>query len=279
MVVAAVAALGARTPGAAEAVVPTVAAAGHLEVPCRHGHRRSIAAVRWCAAAAPSGATSASRADSPGRAASWAARDFTVRTTRSVRDSVSASDCGRVIRCHIRITRTTGTATATRIPIRLIHTRTATRRRRTVARRRRPAIPASRIRRRPHRRILATARRARIIRRSSPEPSVGVQQGGQSVAPGGVSFEITPDTAAVFVDGTYVGTAGTFGPKSQPLGLVPGRHTIEIRGIGLSRRCDSMRTSRRARSRRTKARCSATKRSTVASTISRSSSSESPDAK
>jgi hypothetical protein len=47
-----------------------------------------------------------------------------------------------------------------------------------------------------------------------------------------VSFEITPDTAAVFVDGTYVGTAGTFGPKSQPLGLIPGRHTIEIRGSG-----------------------------------------------
>jgi len=67
-------------------------------------------------------------------------------------------------------------------------------------------------------------------------PSVGVQQGtgdaGDQQAPGGVSFQITPDTAAVFVDGTYVGTAGTFGPKAQPLGLIPGRHHIEIRASG-----------------------------------------------
>jgi hypothetical protein len=63
-------------------------------------------------------------------------------------------------------------------------------------------------------------------------PSVGLQRGGQQSAPGGVSFEITPDTAAVFVDGTYVGTAGTFGPTSQPLGLISGRHHIEIRASG-----------------------------------------------
>ena len=62
-------------------------------------------------------------------------------------------------------------------------------------------------------------------------PSVGVQQGNQA-APGGVSFEITPDNAAVFVDGTYVGTAADFGPNSQPLGLVSGRHHIEIRASG-----------------------------------------------
>jgi hypothetical protein len=61
--------------------------------------------------------------------------------------------------------------------------------------------------------------------------SVGVQPGQQS-APGGVSFEITPDTAAVFVDGTYVGTAANFGPTSQPLGLISGRHHIEIRASG-----------------------------------------------
>src|SRR6185312_9803201 len=63
-------------------------------------------------------------------------------------------------------------------------------------------------------------------------PSVGVQQGDQESAPGGVSFEITPSTAAVFVDGTYVGTAGTFGPSSQPLGLIAGQHHIEIRAAG-----------------------------------------------
>jgi hypothetical protein len=66
-----------------------------------------------------------------------------------------------------------------------------------------------------------------------PAPSVGgVQRGGQQPAPGGVSFEITPDTAAVFVDGTYVGTAGNFSPTSQPLGLISGRHHIEIRASG-----------------------------------------------
>jgi hypothetical protein len=63
-------------------------------------------------------------------------------------------------------------------------------------------------------------------------PSVDLQRGGQQSAPGGVSFEITPDTAAVFVDGTYVGPAGTFGPTSKPLGLISGRHHIEIRASG-----------------------------------------------
>jgi hypothetical protein len=72
----------------------------------------------------------------------------------------------------------------------------------------------------------------------SPSGSVGVQQGGpqgqqgQQGASGGVSFEITPSEAAVFVDGTYVGTAANFGPTSQPLGLAPGRHHIEIRASG-----------------------------------------------
>jgi hypothetical protein len=67
---------------------------------------------------------------------------------------------------------------------------------------------------------------------SAQQPSsVGGERGGQS-APGGVSFEITPDSAAVFVDGTYVGTAGTFGPTMQPLGLITGRHHIEIRASG-----------------------------------------------
>jgi len=64
-----------------------------------------------------------------------------------------------------------------------------------------------------------------------PGPSVGVQPGNQA-APGGVSFEITPDTAAVFVDGTYVGTAADFSPTTSPLGLIPGRHHVEIRASG-----------------------------------------------
>jgi hypothetical protein len=63
-------------------------------------------------------------------------------------------------------------------------------------------------------------------------PSVGVQRGGQQSASGGVSFEITPDAAAVFVDGSYVGRAATFGPTSEPLGLTPGRHHIELQAPG-----------------------------------------------
>ena len=47
-----------------------------------------------------------------------------------------------------------------------------------------------------------------------------------------VSFEITPSTAEVFVDGQYMGTVGQFTPTSQPLGLTPGRHHVEIRAPG-----------------------------------------------
>jgi hypothetical protein len=62
--------------------------------------------------------------------------------------------------------------------------------------------------------------------------SVGVQPGQDPRNMGGVSFEITPTTAQVFVDGSYVGTAGEFGATTQPLGLTPGRHQIEIRAPG-----------------------------------------------
>jgi hypothetical protein len=61
--------------------------------------------------------------------------------------------------------------------------------------------------------------------------AVGAQP-GQQAASGGVSFEIAPGTAAVSVDGTYVGTVADFGPTSQPLGLMPGRHRIEVRESG-----------------------------------------------
>ena len=36
----------------------------------------------------------------------------------------------------------------------------------------------------------------------------------------------------MFVDGTYVGTVGSFSPNAQPLGLTPGRHHIEVRAQG-----------------------------------------------
>jgi hypothetical protein len=65
----------------------------------------------------------------------------------------------------------------------------------------------------------------------APNPSGGVQPGEQPTT-GGVSFEITPSDAAVLVDGTYVGTVADFGARSQPLGLVAGRHHIEVRASG-----------------------------------------------
>ena len=62
-----------------------------------------------------------------------------------------------------------------------------------------------------------------------PAGSVGVEQGQNS---GGVSFEIMPNTAGVYVDGTYVGTVAEFSPTTMPLTLTPGRHHIELRVAG-----------------------------------------------
>jgi hypothetical protein len=59
---------------------------------------------------------------------------------------------------------------------------------------------------------------------------VGVQPGqGES---GGVSFETTPATAAVYIDGQYAGTVADFSPTTQPLSLSPGRHRVEVRAPG-----------------------------------------------
>jgi PEGA domain-containing protein len=68
-------------------------------------------------------------------------------------------------------------------------------------------------------------------------PSGYPQVGPVTVQPGttsgaGVSFEITPVDADVYVDGTYVGRVASFGPLSQPLPVAPGRHLIEIRREG-----------------------------------------------
>jgi hypothetical protein len=62
--------------------------------------------------------------------------------------------------------------------------------------------------------------------------SVGVQPRQVEAEIGGMSFEITPTTAQVFVDGSLVGTVGEFTPTTRPLGLTPGRHRIEIRAPG-----------------------------------------------
>jgi hypothetical protein len=60
--------------------------------------------------------------------------------------------------------------------------------------------------------------------------SVGVQPGAASE--GGLSFDLTPTSAEVFVDGNYVGVVATFSPSSQPLTLAAGRHHIELRAQG-----------------------------------------------
>ena len=65
---------------------------------------------------------------------------------------------------------------------------------------------------------------------NQPQASVGVQQPEQTAS--GVSFEITPATAQIFVDGALVGTASMFDPSSQPLPLTPGRHHVEVRAPG-----------------------------------------------
>lgn len=63
-------------------------------------------------------------------------------------------------------------------------------------------------------------------------PGIGTPRNAERSASGGISFEITPDSADVFVDGTYMGTAGAFGATSEPLALNAGRHHVEVRAPG-----------------------------------------------
>jgi hypothetical protein len=62
--------------------------------------------------------------------------------------------------------------------------------------------------------------------------SVDVEPGAAAANSGGLSLEIDPPTASVFVDGRYMGTGADFGPNLQPLGLTSGRHRVEIRAEG-----------------------------------------------
>lgn len=62
--------------------------------------------------------------------------------------------------------------------------------------------------------------------------------GSVAVAPGygaygGVSFDVSPSDAGIWVDGEYVGIAADFPPNAAPLTLVPGRHRIELQAEGL----------------------------------------------
>jgi hypothetical protein len=49
---------------------------------------------------------------------------------------------------------------------------------------------------------------------------------------GGFSFDVSPNTAQVFIDGQYMGTVGEFTPQSQPLGVQPGTRRVELRADG-----------------------------------------------
>jgi hypothetical protein len=66
-----------------------------------------------------------------------------------------------------------------------------------------------------------------------PYPAAPV--GSVNVVPttsGGLSFDIMPLNAEVFVDGKRMGTVADFSPTNPPLALTPGRHSIEIRASG-----------------------------------------------
>jgi hypothetical protein len=49
---------------------------------------------------------------------------------------------------------------------------------------------------------------------------------------GGISFEVDPYDAAIYIDGEYAGVVGDFGPNAQPLTLRSGRHRVEIQANG-----------------------------------------------
>jgi PEGA domain len=72
---------------------------------------------------------------------------------------------------------------------------------------------------------------------SASSPAYPQSGNGVSVQPGaansaGLSFEITPADAEVYVDGGYIGHVSDFGPQSAPLSVTPGRHRVEIRRSG-----------------------------------------------
>ena len=51
-------------------------------------------------------------------------------------------------------------------------------------------------------------------------------------AAGGLSFDINPSDARIYVDLQYLGIAAQFLPTEPPLSLAPGRHRVEIHASG-----------------------------------------------
>ena len=54
----------------------------------------------------------------------------------------------------------------------------------------------------------------------------------QPGASSGMTFQVSPASAEVFVDGVYVGTVQDFWADQRPLMIVPGSHRIELRAPG-----------------------------------------------
>ncbi len=50
--------------------------------------------------------------------------------------------------------------------------------------------------------------------------------------PGGLSFQLTPADAEVWIDEAFAGRADQFGPDQEPLPLMPGAHRLELRAAG-----------------------------------------------
>ena len=63
-------------------------------------------------------------------------------------------------------------------------------------------------------------------------PRAPVVVGPGSPIYGGVSLEMTPDDAAVYVDGGYAGVVRDFDGTRQPLTLAAGTHRIEVQEAG-----------------------------------------------
>jgi hypothetical protein len=54
------------------------------------------------------------------------------------------------------------------------------------------------------------------------------------IAYGGISFDIQPYDAAIYVDGEYVGVVQDFGPYAAPLTLPAGVHHIDLQASGFA---------------------------------------------
>jgi hypothetical protein len=65
-------------------------------------------------------------------------------------------------------------------------------------------------------------------------PAGAVAVGPGSNVYGGVSLEITPSDASVYVDGNYVGLVRDFDGSAQPLTLTGGTHQIDIEARGFA---------------------------------------------